>query len=271
MRLSRRKVSGLRALALVSLVVAVITGGVSTIRTAAQAQAQAPANPLVQLILVDVKPDAWEEYVALQKAETIPALQKAGIASRSAWRAASIGRMFRVAYLYPMTTFGQFDEKGPMIRALGEDGAKAYNARLRKLLDGVQYQVLRRRDDLSFGLDGGPQKLGVLAHVHTVPGRQSEYDSLLKDQWTPALKKAGVALYAVHEVVMGGAMGEYYTFTPITNYAMLDAGHPIMKSLGPAEFQALSSKMGGTLQDVTREVIKLDDDLSFSAKTTTTK
>jgi hypothetical protein len=269
MRLSRKRGPGLRGLALVSTVVAVVVAGVSNTRSVVQAQA--PANPLVQLIIVDVKPDSWDDYVALQKAETIPALQKAGIASRSAWRATSAGRMFRVAYLYPMTTFGQFDDKGPMIKALGEEGAKAYNTKLRKLLANVEYRVLRRRDDLSFGLDGGPQKLGVLAHVHTVPGRQSDWDALLKDQWAPALKKAGVSLYAVHEVVMGGAMGEYYTFTPIPNFAALDSGHPIMKTLGPAEYQALATKMGATLQNVEREVIKLDDGLSFDSKATTTK
>ncbi len=235
------------------------------------AQSPASAPTLAQLVTVDVKPDAWDDYVALQKAESIPALQKAGVVSRHAWRATSLGKMFRVAYVYRMTTFGQFDEQGPIVKALGEAGAKAYNAKLRKLLNGAEYQVLREHGELSFGLDGPMPKLGVLTHVKTVPGRQFEFEALLKDGWVPALKKAAVPGYVVDEVVMGGAMGEYYTFTAIPNYASLDAGHPIMKALGQADYQALVTKMGVTLQSVERTVIKLDDELSFDTKSTTTK
>jgi hypothetical protein len=248
---------------LVVLAVAVFSGARPT------AQSPAPAPTLAQLVMVDVRPDGWDDYVALQKAETIPALQKAGIASRHAWRATSLGKMFRVAYVSPMTTFGQFDDQGPIAKALGEAGAKAYNAKLRKLLNGAEYQVLRVHPELSFGLDGPMQKLGVLTHVKTVPGRQFEFEALLKDGWMPALKKAAVPGYVVDEVVMGGGMGEYYTFTAIPNYASLDAGHPIVKALGQADYQALVTKMGVTLQSVEREVIKLDEELSFDTKTTT--
>jgi hypothetical protein len=114
-------------------------------------------------------------------------------------------------------------------------------------------------------------KLGVLSHVMTVPGRQFDFEGILKDQWVAGLKKANVPSYVVDEVVMGGAMGEYYTFTPTANYAPLDAGHPIMKSLSQADYQALVSKMGATLKSVEREVIKFDDELSFDTKTATTK
>ena len=182
--------------------------------TRPSAQSPAPAAPsLAQLVIVDVKPEAFDDYVALQKAETIPALQKGGIERRSAWRPQALGRGFRVAYIYPIASLGVMDDKGPIVKALGEDGAKAYNAKLRKMLNATQSLAIRMRADLSFGTgSGGPAPtLGVVAHVQTVAGRQFDFEGFLKDQWGPALKKAGVPLYSVHEVLVGGEMGEYYT------------------------------------------------------------
>jgi hypothetical protein len=135
----------------------------------------------------------------------------------------------------------------------------------------TQSLAIRTRPDLGFAPASGgpPATLGVVAHVLTVGGRQFDFEGFVKDQWAPALKKAAVPLYAVHEVVMGGEMGEYYTFTPIPNFATLDTGHPILKALGPAEYQALLGKMGATIRSVEREVMKLDEELSFDAKAAT--
>jgi hypothetical protein len=123
--------------------------------------------------------------------------------------------------------------------------------------------AIRTRTDLSYGLDGPPAPLGVVARVQTVGGRQFEFETFLKDQWGPALKKAGVPRYVVQEVVMGGEMGEYYSFTAIPSFASLDAGHPIMRALGQAEYASLLGKMGATIRSVEREVMKLDEELSF--------
>jgi hypothetical protein len=65
---------------------------------------------------------------------------------------------------------------------------------------------------------------------------------------------------------MGGEMGEFYTFTPIANLAALDAGHPIIGALGQAGYAALVTKMGLTIRSVEREVMKLDEELSFGPK-----
>jgi len=239
-------------------------------RPSAQSPAP-PASSLAQLVIVDVKPEAWDDYVALQKAETIPALQKGGIERRSAWRPQALGKGFRVAYIYPIASLGVMDDKGPIVKALGEDGAKAYNAKLRKLLNATQSLAIRTRPDMGYGGGGPVPTLGVVAHVQTVAGRQFEFEAFLKDQWAPALKKAGVPLYGVHEVLVGGEMGEYYTFTPIPNFASLDSGHPILKALGQAEYQSLISKMGATLRSVEREVMKFDEELSFDNKAGATK
>jgi len=105
--------------------------------------------------------------------------------------------------------------------------------------------------------------LGILSRIQVIPGKQAAFESILKTEWAPLLKKAGVPLYGVYEVTMGGTMGEYYTFTPIENFAVLDAGHPILKVVTPAQYNALLVKIGAVVSQVERTVDKLDEDLSY--------
>ena len=136
--------------------------------------AAAPTGPVL-LVVVDVKPDMWDDYVALQKSDAIPALQKGVIDHRSAWRTAALGPAYSVAYLYQLTSFGVLDGDPPMRRALGADGEKAYNVKLRKgmqgslsgTLDVVRYGgVLRSR--MLVGVRGAGIAYDGLYYVNSV-------------------------------------------------------------------------------------------------------
>lgn len=248
-------------------VAAVLAGAARQETAPAPAKPAAAAEGPIMLVIVDVKPEMWDDYVAMQKAEAIPALQKGGVESRSAWRTAVFGPSYNVAYLYQLKSFGILDGEPPMRRALGEEGEKAFNAKARRMLIGSRSCAIRLRPELGFGMDAAAEpKLGVLAHVYTLPGKQSAFEGVLKSDWVPGLRKGGVPLYAVHEVVMGGEMGEYYTFTPIDNLAALDGGHPIMRGLGAAAYRAVMTKFAPLTRKVERTVIRRDPDLSFTTK-----
>lgn len=176
----------------------------------------------------------------------------------------SLGRAYEVAYLYPVKSWDELDDAPPMRKALGPDGEKAYNAKIRPMVNESRACALHTRPELGFVSDqSAPPKMGILAHIQVIPGKQAVFEALLKTEWAPTLKKAGVPLYAVYEVTLGGTMGEYYTFTPIENYAALDAGHPILKVLTPAQYTILLGKVGALVSQVERSVTKLDEDLSF--------
>jgi hypothetical protein len=237
---------------------------------APSAAATPPAAPtFIRLNLVEIRPDMVAEYVALQKSETIPALQKAGIAYRNAWRTGAFGQNFTVAYLTPITSFAALDEPNPLIKAMGEEAARAHQLKMAKLINSARVYALRERPDLGLRTEGAPMaKLGVLASVETAPGRAMEFETILKNEWTPALKKAGVTNYVVHQVVFGGSAGQYYTFTPLENYAQLDKGHPITQSIGEAGMNKIVAKMGPSTRSVERFIIRYDEELSFKTKQT---
>jgi hypothetical protein len=237
---------------------------------ALSAQQPAAAPPeFVLLNVVEVRPDSMADYVALQKSETMPALQKAGIEWRDAWRAATFGDAFTIAYVTPIKSFAQFDEPPPTRRALGEEGYRTYIAKLRKLTNGVRMYALRGRPDLGYRSDGAAMpKLAVLASIEVNPGHQQEWESFVKNDWGPALKKGGVPSYSVSQVIFGGNIAEYHTFTPIANFAELDKGHPIQRAMGEDALNKLMAKVGPSIHRAERIIIRYDDELSFRVKTT---
>jgi hypothetical protein len=237
---------------------------------AAAASATTPAAPVFfRLTIVEVRPDMLQEYIALQKSETIPALQKAGLTRRDAWRTGVFGSTFTIAYTAPIASFASLDEPNPVLKAMGEEAYRAYLAKMAKLITSQRVYALRDRPELGLKTEGSPMaKLAVLASVEVAPGRGTEWETILKNEWTPALKKAGVANYGVSQVVFGGSAGQYYTFTPIENFAQLDKGHPITKSIGEAGMNKILAKMAPSSRSVERWIIRYDEELSFRTKQT---
>ena len=262
-----------------AIVVGVMTMSVADVATqqsstkpaqAPSATAATPAAPtFIRLAIFEIRPDMVAEYVALQKSETIPALQKAGIPWRNAWRTGHFGTGFTVAYLSPIKSFAMLDEPNPLLKALGEEAYQQHQAKMAKFIVSMRTYALRDRPDLGIKAEGAPMaKLGVLASVETVPGRATEWETILKNEWTPALKKAGVTGYGVSQVVFGGSAGQYYTFTPLENYAQLDKGHPITQSIGEAGMNRIIAKMTASTRSVERFIIRYDDQLSFRTQQT---
>lgn len=231
----------------------------------ASATATPPAAPVfIRLNIVEIRPEMVPDYVALQKSDTIPALQKAGIPWRNAWRTGAFGSAYTVAYITPIKSFAALDEPNPVMKAMGEEAFRTYLGKMTKLITSQRTYALRDRPDLGLKTEGSPMaKLGVLAAVEVAPGRALEWEAILKNEWTPALKKAGVPNYGVSQVIFGGSAGGYYTFTPLENYAQLDKGHPITQSIGEAGMNKILAKMSASTRSVERFIIRYDDELSF--------
>jgi hypothetical protein len=237
--------------------------------TAAAATMKSSGPPFVMLRITDVKLDMMSEYVALQKSDTIPGLQKAGVEWRDAWRSAVVGTANTIAFVTPLKSLADLDGDNPMQRAVGAEGYRAYMDKMSKVIASSRVYILRPRPDLGYRSEAAgndmPSKLGVLADVQVVPGRQPDFEAILKTEWAPGLKKANVPSYTVSEVLFGGGIGQYYTFTPIANFAALEKGHPIQQSLGEAGLNRLMAKMGPSIRHAERIIIRYDEELSFKA------
>lgn len=236
-----------------------------------QAPAPAPASRLLALNVVTVKPDMVGAYIDLQKNEIIPALKKGGQAWRDTWRTAVFGDPFEFAHVTDIATFEQYDGPNPLTKGLGAAGYQALLAKLRPMLTSQRMYAIRTRPDLSVMAEGAAQpKMAILTTVDVQANKLLDFETFIKSEWIPALKKGGGKHYSVVQVLYGGETTEYMTLVGIEKYADL-AMHPVARAIGEDGVVKLMVKSGGFARRIERRVIRLDAELSFAPQSTASK
>ena len=233
------------------------------------AQTQAPPSRLLMLNVVKVKPEMVRAYIDFQKSVAMPALQKGGQTWRDAWRTGVFGDAFEFAYVTEIQGFEQFDSPNPIIKALGEAGYADYLAKIRPMIVSQNMSAIRTRPDLSYIADPSVQpKMAILTIVDVYANKLPDFETYIKTEWVPALKKGGGKYYGVSQVLYGGVSTQYMSLVGIDNYAELGKGHPVNRALGDDGLMKMMAKSGGFAQRLERKIIRLDPDLSFAVKAT---
>jgi hypothetical protein len=240
--------------------------GVYPLGTAAQ---QPPAQvQRLNVNVVRVKPDMIDAWIDFQMKQTIPALKKAGVTQREVYQAA-LGPLGEFRLVTPIGKFADRDKPGPIERALGAAGAKAYNNEIRKMIASQTTYVIQAIPDASF--DPTPDaayKVLVLSTNHIAPGHNADYLNFVKNDILPVQKKAQTKRYLVSRVVLGGDPNEYRVATFLENFADLDAGPATVRVLGQDAAAKLAQKTAGIVTSVQNAVYIRNDALSFRTRPT---
>jgi hypothetical protein len=231
--------------------------------------AQAPAGPVfMHLTVTRIKPDMLTEWQELQKNETLPALQKAEVKVRDVWVSALFGEYYEFVTVAPIANFAQYDGPGPTVRALGQEAARAYGAKLRKMLVSQHGYVLQARPDLSVqGKTQEPPKMAVVTMVRVAPGRTTEFENFIKSDLLPVIRKADLKGYYISQTVLGGDANEYTALALIENFAEIGKGEPLARVLGQDGANKLRQKLAGIVTNVERSVYRYVPDLSLPQPT----
>lgn len=118
--------------------------------------------------IVQVLPDKLDDYIELQQEEVNPALQRAGVPYRSAWRTAEFGNTYERLFVTPIDNLAVFGP-GPTVWQIVEnhssyvaleqpsilertfgDQAAAVAARLSGIVTIIERTVLRYDAELSY-------------------------------------------------------------------------------------------------------------------------
>lgn len=228
--------------------------------------AQGAAPPQRELLLINevqLKPDMTTQWAELQKSEMIPAMRKAGARLRDTWANGPGGDPYLRVMVTPIASLATFDGPGPLVRALGQEGAEALGAKNRKHIASARSTIVMTRPDLGFGTRPAAFKLGLLSIVNTANGRGADFEALLKSDVVPALKKGGVAYYAVAQVVFGDDVNKYLTLSAVNDYAELAKGSPLERSLGPEGMAKLTQKAAPLITRLERRIVRYLPDLSY--------
>ena len=237
-----------------------------TVPTLAQApQAASEQQELMLVTVTSVNPGAGPDFVALQTAEVMPAQKKAGVPARLVWSSGIAGATNEFVFITPIQSFASFDQPPPMVRALGEQGAAALNAKSSKLAQATRRMVVRSRPDLSYRPTPGaaPAPLALVTIVDVIPGHRGEFEAFLKSDVLPAMQSAKVKGYNVLEVVYGDSINAYVTTVGYDNYEALGKGHPFQIALGDDGARKLETKVGGMLSRVERFISRYRPELSW--------
>ena len=232
----------------------------------AEPMTQAPAQQQwTSITIVHVKPDMVTDFEDFVKNEAIPMQKKSGLKWRSTFQTAFFGESYEYVIATPIESFGQYDGgQSPAMRVLGQEGARAYGAKQRKFVVSSHTYATLDRPDLSFqGTMTGPPKLGVVNIVQVTPGRAQEFESLIKNDVMPALKKAGVPGYFVSQTVFGGNINEYVSVTLYDSMADIGKGSPLVRVWGQEGFNKFVQKTVGVIVHQERLVTRYNPDLSF--------
>jgi hypothetical protein len=231
----------------------------SVVRVGAQAQ---PPGDLLVLSVIDVKPDMLSEFGELQ-AQAMAAQRKGGQAWRETWNVLQFGDPHRVRVVRPLVSFAELDGQTFTVKGAGAEQARTINERSRQMIVAQQIYAVRVRRDLGFGERPPQPNLAVLTTVVVSPGRNAEFEAIVKNDVIPAYKKAGQDYLGIAQVIVGGDPNVYFALTLYPDFAAVQKGSPILRALGPEGFAKYNAKLAGVVSRMEYEVIRFNTALSF--------
>ena len=184
--------------------------------------AQAPAQrQLISIQFLRLKPGMAPEWREFRKNETLPMLKKAGVKQQTLWSTAVFGDgTFLI--VTPIESLAQYDGPSPAVRALGQEGATALAAKTARFIESSHTIAIETRPDLSLlPASSEPAKLIVVATSTLTQGHAADYESFVKTQVLPVVKKATPKGYLVSQVVYGGNVNQFITATLLDSFADL--------------------------------------------------
>lgn len=225
----------------------------------------APARERLAVTVVQVKPEAVMEFENMVRTEINPALAKGGAKWTDVWTTATFGNGFEYLIVGPIESFAQYDGPGPLVKGMGREGYGAWAARAGKLISGLRTFAMEFNPELSHETKlTGPPKMGVLSVVTVAPGRGAEFESYIRGEMLPVVKRSGVAGFWFHQSVMGANPNEYVTLTLQDNFADLEKGPPWARALGREGAAKLMQKLApGVVTHVELKFIRLLPELTY--------
>src|SRR5215467_2340979 len=175
------------------------------------AQNQPAQPPAYWVSVTHVKLGMMDQYQEFIKNETLPAYKKAGGKEWATYVVQTFGEAGEIWSIRPVENLKQFDEPNFLVKALGEKGVQAWNAKRAQMIVSSRIFLISPRTELSI-LPKEETKIGVGARVSVAPGRAAEYEKWVKGNILPALSKTNAKGVYVNRVGLGGNPNEYLAY-----------------------------------------------------------
>ena len=224
-----------------SLILMAIFASLTAVLPAQTAQPQ-----LVSVARVQVKPDRVAEWLAIEKLYS-EAHKKGGGTFRYVYRNRA-GNPFEYLVAASVGKYANLDEKPPYAKGMTDAELAALQARRNQCVDSVRTTYERTIPELGITAPAGAaRKLFRVTRVSVRSGMDDQYLAIMKNEYLPALKKAGVASFLIRRVEWGGSRNQFTLMGRHDKYEELDAGSMLTKALGAEASAKLLTKLRQTI------------------------
>ena len=161
----------------VAVVVALLVSGSAPVTRAQEAM------PWMRVDIMEVIPDQLDEFIETQLEQVNPALRRAGVPWRSAWRTAEFGNLYERMFVTPMDDLAELDRGGPLAFALDRRDLERIDERVRRTISGHRSYALRYRPELSVeSPNAGGLALAWITTLEVAPGRLADWQAFMRER-----------------------------------------------------------------------------------------
>ena len=243
-------------------VVALVAGTLLVPGAPSVARAQ-DQDSWMRVDVLQVLPRELDDFIELQLEEVNPALQRAGVPWRSAWRTAEFGNTYERLFVTPVESLADLDYGGPLARVLDPDRLERIRDRVRRTLSSRQSYAVRYRPELSVESDDvSGLSLAWTTTIQVAPGRIADWETFLREN-LPQFRGADV-VFGVYERVFGPGPAVWQIVENHASFSELDRPTILQRTFGERADE-VASRLAGVLLSVERSVLRYDPELSFSA------
>jgi hypothetical protein len=166
--------------------------------------------------------------------------------------------------LVPVMKFGDLD--GPS-KTLSEAGRKRLFSQSARCYTSQTREYATPQIDLDIRTEHAP--LGIYwveTNTLVAPGKMADYLDWLKNDYRPALEKAGVARFQVSRPIFGATAGEVVSLRMLKSLAEIDAGTVLSRALSDQEAQEVAAKSVPLVTSSKTRIVRMRTDLSYSER-----
>lgn len=166
--------------------------------------------------------------------------------------------------IVPVMKFADLDRPAIPARVLGPN---RWRVLAKKIARCYSSQIVVYATPLTALRISGKEQPSGLYWLETrsqpVSGKTNAYISWLRDEYRPAIEKAGVLGFNASIAVFGTAGGEIVSMRMLKNLGEIDDGSVLTRALGPDQARAVSAEGSKLVRSTSTRILHLQTDLSY--------
>ena len=234
-----------------------------TVAAALVTSAFAQQGNIQTVAFYTIKPDRVGDFQAAVK-EYNAVYAKAGSTRYSSlWLSLTGPRTYAVVSYYEK--WADLDAgTDPKLKDVAGDVARI-NMRINACIESSHRIINEIQPDLSIQKATDMPKMVRVLTTDVRPEKFREYLALVKSDILPAYQKSGVKLYEFSETIYGGSNTEVTSVVGMENWAELDGGFGVEKSLGKEGYEAIRAKVRPLIVRAEYDEYRFQPELSYLA------